>query len=81
MWLLILASKSSALKIRGPLREFSIQVCLDSMSWNHRKESSKSTFTEFIYACHFLWGKFILQAAGKIRDPKLASFYCLVLTL
>lgn len=45
-----------------------------------QKESSKSTFTEFIYACHFLWGKFILQAAGK-RDSELVGFYCLVLTL
>lgn len=30
-----------------------------------QKESSKSTFTEFIYACHFLWGKFILQLLAK----------------
>ena len=46
-----------------------------------QKESSKSTFTEFIYACHFLWGKFILQATDKIRDSKLVGFYCLVLAL
>lgn len=45
-----------------------------------QKESSKSTFTEFIYACHFLWGKFILQAAGKTKRLK-TGFYCLVLTL
>lgn len=32
-----------------------------------QKESSKSTLTEFIYACHFLWGKFILQTAGSKR--------------
>lgn len=38
------------------------------------KEFSKSTFTEFIYACHFLWGKFILQAAGKIRDLNWLAF-------
>lgn len=37
-----------------------------------QKESSKSTVTEFIYACHFLWGTFILQAVSKIRVSKLA---------
>lgn len=45
-----------------------------------QKEYGKSTVTEFIYAV-ISSGEFTLQAAGNVRDSKLAGFYCLLLTL